>query len=142
MEYVRYTGFVIAISSCFLNFGVDVRRIPLRGKFILCGITSGTYLKISNYYKIYKPGIVRCNSTNVWDPHARVGETPGTYSCLVRTAIGEDILAGAVKKKYIETTGLEASTLATGVGFELKKHAAAFRLRQRRRFGWSASQGD
>ena len=63
-------------------------------------------------------------------------ETAGTSSCLVRTAAGEAILAGAVKRKYIETTALEASRLAAGVGFELKKHAAAFRLRQRRRFSW------
>jgi coenzyme F420 hydrogenase subunit beta len=71
-----------------------------------------------------------------WDPQARTGETAGSSSCLVRTAAGEAILAGAVKRKYIETTALEASRLAAGVGFELKKHAAAFRLRQRRRFSW------
>ncbi|WP_190239721.1 Coenzyme F420 hydrogenase/dehydrogenase, beta subunit C-terminal domain [Pelotomaculum schinkii] len=71
-----------------------------------------------------------------WDPQAQAGETIGTSSCLVRTPIGEDILDRAVKNKYIETAGLEASRLAAGVGFELKKHAAAFRLRQRRRFGW------
>ncbi|MDR9787041.1 MAG: Coenzyme F420 hydrogenase/dehydrogenase, beta subunit C-terminal domain [Peptococcaceae bacterium MAG4] len=71
-----------------------------------------------------------------WDPQARPGKAAGTSSCLVRTAAGEAILAGALRGKYIETTALEAPRLAAGVGFELKKHAAAFRLKQRRRFGW------
>lgn len=57
-------------------------------------------------------------------------------SCLVRTEHGKEILAAAVKSGYIQTNHLEPSQLATGVGYELKKHAAAFRLKQRRRFGW------
>ncbi|BAF59673.1 MAG: 4Fe-4S binding protein [Pelotomaculum sp.] len=71
-----------------------------------------------------------------WDPGARAGEALGTSSCLVRTAAGEEVLKGAVQSGYLETAGLEARRLAAGLGFELKKHAAAFRLKQRRRFGW------
>lgn len=71
-----------------------------------------------------------------WDPNARTGEALGTSSCLVRTELGKEILTAAVKSGYIQKEYLEASRLAAGVGYELKKHAAAFRLRQRRRFGW------
>jgi len=71
-----------------------------------------------------------------WDPSARPGEFLGASSCLVRTATGEEVLNGAVEKGYVEATGLEARWLAASLGYELKKHAAAFRLKQRRRFGW------
>ncbi len=71
-----------------------------------------------------------------WEPCAQSGETAGTSSCLVRTPAGREIITGALRNGYIETTEIEASRLATGIGYELKKHAAAFRLKQRRRFGW------
>ncbi|MQL52389.1 4Fe-4S dicluster domain-containing protein [Desulfofundulus thermobenzoicus] len=71
-----------------------------------------------------------------WDPRAGAKETRGTSSCLVRTPVGEAIMAGAAKDGYVQTISLEASRLAAGVGYELKKHGAAFRLKQRRRFGW------
>jgi len=37
-----------------------------------------------------------------WDPQARPGEAAGTSSCLVRTAAGEVILAGAVKRNTLK----------------------------------------
>jgi len=75
-----------------------------------------------------------------WDPRARAGDALGTSSCLVRTAAGEEILKGAVQNGYVKTAEMEASRLAAGVGYELKKHGAAFRLKQRRRFGWPAPE--
>ncbi len=71
-----------------------------------------------------------------WDPQVRAGHALGTSSCLVRSPAGEELLDGAVKNGYVETIPLEAARLAAGIGYEMKKHAAAFRLRQRRRFGW------
>lgn len=73
---------------------------------------------------------------SVGDYWASGGAVGGTSACLVRTRAGAEMLAGAVKEGYVETDLLEASRLAAGIGFELKKHAAAYRLRQRRRFGW------
>ncbi|MDQ0285747.1 coenzyme F420-reducing hydrogenase beta subunit [Desulfofundulus luciae] len=71
-----------------------------------------------------------------WDPQVRAGQALGVSSCLVRSPDGEELLDGAVKDGYVETIPLEAARLAAGIGYELKKHAVAFRLRQRRRFGW------
>ena len=75
-----------------------------------------------------------------WDPSVKAGEALGASSCLVRTERGRDILAAAVKDGYVQTGRLEPSQPAAGVGYELKKHAAAFRLKQRRRFGWPAPE--
>jgi coenzyme F420 hydrogenase subunit beta len=71
-----------------------------------------------------------------WDPRVRAGQALGISSCLVRSRAGKELLEGAVKEGYVETIPLEAARLAAGIGYELKKHAAAFRLKQRRRFGW------
>lgn len=72
-----------------------------------------------------------------WDPRAKAGEFLGASSCLVRTAKGEEVIEGAAKSGYVELRPIgETLRLAAGIGYELKKHAAAFRLKQRRRFGW------
>lgn len=72
-----------------------------------------------------------------WRPRVREKrDLVGVSSCLVRTPAGEELLEGAEKSGYVETISLKADSLAAGIGYELKKHAAAFRLRQRRHFGW------
>lgn len=71
-----------------------------------------------------------------WEPQTQPGKAWGISSCLVRTGVGKEILDGAEESGYIKTVPLEAFRLAAGIGYELKKHAAAFRLKQRRRFGW------
>lgn len=72
-----------------------------------------------------------------WDPQAKAGEFLGVTTCLVRSERGEEVVEGALQKGYVELEPVDDPLrLAAGIGYELKKHAAAFRLRQRRRFGW------
>lgn len=71
-----------------------------------------------------------------WSPEMKPGIEMGTSSCLVRTSTGLELFDSANVKGCIEKEKLDAEILAAGIGYELKKHSAAFRLKQRQRYGW------
>lgn len=71
-----------------------------------------------------------------WDPGMKPGIELGTSTCIVRSQRGEDLLRAAVAAGSIDTEDIDPLTVAASIGFELKKHAAVFRLSQRQRFGW------
>ncbi|NYE58128.1 coenzyme F420 hydrogenase subunit beta [Carboxydothermus ferrireducens DSM 11255] len=60
----------------------------------------------------------------------------GTSALLVRSLTGEELIKSAVEEKVLYLEVLEPEKLCSGVGFEMKKHGAAFRLAQRQQFGW------
>ena len=69
--------------------------------------------------------------------HPKSGEDPRRSSMVVRTAKGEDIVKLAQQEGYVCAEDIPPSELtSSGMGFELKKHIAAFRLAQRQRMGW------
>lgn len=56
---------------------------------------------------------------------------------LVRTQDGDQLVQGAADKKYIVISDHNPELIpSSGLGWESKKHAAMFRLIQRKRFGW------
>lgn len=56
---------------------------------------------------------------------------------LVRTQVGEELVLGAEKKGYIAMSHHDPELIpSSGLGWESKKHAAMFRLIQRKRYGW------
>lgn len=56
---------------------------------------------------------------------------------LPRTSVGEELLAGARAKGYIELEPHDPTLIpASGMGWEAKKHAGMYRLIQRKRYGW------
>lgn len=57
-------------------------------------------------------------------------------SLLVRSDIGLEILSHARTSGGLQVEPINPQKLYSGIGFELKKHAAAFRLKQRARFNW------
>jgi len=60
----------------------------------------------------------------------------GTSALLVRSLVGEELIKSAVEEKVLYLEVLEPEKLCSIVGFEMKKHGAAFRLAQRQQFGW------
>lgn len=74
-----------------------------------------------------------------WAPHMRPGEEQGTSTCIVRSLRGKEIFNAAEKAgSVVRLEELDPLVVTAGAGFEMKKHSAAFRLEQRRRFGWPA----
>ncbi|AVX31310.1 coenzyme F420 hydrogenase subunit beta [Carboxydocella thermautotrophica] len=71
-----------------------------------------------------------------WDPTMKPGTEAGKSTILVRSSAGEELVGLARTQGAISLELLEPKKVTAGIGFELKKHAAAFRLKQRRRFGW------
>jgi coenzyme F420 hydrogenase subunit beta len=61
---------------------------------------------------------------------------PNLSAILTRTKQGEALVDGAEKNGYIRTFPLPESGFSSNVGIENKKHFAAFRLLERKRFGW------
>lgn len=56
---------------------------------------------------------------------------------VTRTNIGEALVKGAAAKGYIECSPHDASLIpCSGMGWESKRHAAMYRLIERKRFGW------
>jgi len=72
-----------------------------------------------------------------WAPHMKPGMEAGTSTCIVRSGPGKRLFdEAAAKGAVVRSAELDPLAVASGVGFELKKHSAALRLEQRRRFGW------
>lgn len=72
-----------------------------------------------------------------WSPQMKPGEELGHSTCIIRSDAGAELMAKALKDGAIKVDGeLDPRTVTSGAGFEIKKHAAAFRLRQRQKFGW------
>lgn len=71
-----------------------------------------------------------------WSPHMKPGEEKGHSTCIVRTEVGEILMEMARNDGVLHVEKLDAQTVTAGFGYEAKKHAAAFRLVQRRSFGW------
>ena len=65
-----------------------------------------------------------------WVPEA--GSKSSAY--LVRSEAGQELINQAGKAGALETEEIDPQRLYSGIGFELKKHAAAFRLKQRGKF--------
>jgi coenzyme F420 hydrogenase subunit beta len=56
---------------------------------------------------------------------------------LVRTSKGQEIIDGAAKKGHLTLKDLDPTPLpSSGLGWEAKKHAAMYRLMQRKKYGW------
>ncbi len=63
----------------------------------------------------------------------------GYTSIIVRSDSGEALLEKCIEDNILNVQrlhGEEANTIAGSMGYELKKHAAAYRLQQRKYFGW------
>ncbi|MBO8167883.1 MAG: Coenzyme F420 hydrogenase/dehydrogenase, beta subunit C-terminal domain [Thermoanaerobacteraceae bacterium] len=71
-----------------------------------------------------------------WAPQTAGEDYDGTSALLVRTATGEGLVESAMKHYAVCLEKLEPQKLTSSVGFEMKKHSAAYRLKQRQRFGW------
>jgi len=62
---------------------------------------------------------------------------------LIRTEIGEKLIKLAIDKKYINFTEHNPDLiLASGMGWEAKKHAGVYRLLQRKKYGWPTPDYD
>lgn len=73
-----------------------------------------------------------------WHPLMKPGEEQGTSSCIIRSEAGDRLFSDAAARGGISSEPLDALTVTASIGFEIKKHGAAFRLAQRKRFGWPA----
>jgi coenzyme F420 hydrogenase subunit beta len=71
-----------------------------------------------------------------WSPAMKPGEEKGQSTCIVRTETGHQLMESACRDNALHAEGLDLETVIAGFGYEAKKHAAAFRLAQRRSFGW------
>jgi coenzyme F420 hydrogenase subunit beta len=62
---------------------------------------------------------------------------PRWTAMLVRTEMGDKIINEAIEKGYIEVRDYDPQViLASGLGWEAKKHANVYRLLQRKMYGW------
>ncbi len=64
-------------------------------------------------------------------------DDPRWNAVLIRSKIGEELIKGAVKEGYIEIREYNPEMItSSGLGWEAKRHANAYRLIQRKRFKW------
>ena len=61
---------------------------------------------------------------------------PKTTAMLVRTKQGEELVNGAQKSGYMQVSSLSEIGLSGNQGLEIKKRFNAFRLEQRKKYGW------
>jgi coenzyme F420 hydrogenase subunit beta len=60
-----------------------------------------------------------------------------TVCAITRTDVGEELLQKAAEKGYVTIEPHDAKYIpSSGMGWESKKHAGAYRLQERKRFGW------
>ncbi|GAW92818.1 Coenzyme F420 hydrogenase/dehydrogenase, beta subunit C-terminal domain [Calderihabitans maritimus] len=71
-----------------------------------------------------------------WAPQRTGPDYYGTSALLVRSSAGEEVVKSAVEEKVVYLEDLDPDKLCSSVGFEMKKHGAAYRLAQRQQFGW------
>lgn len=71
-----------------------------------------------------------------WSPSMKQGIEKGHSTFITRSEIGDRIIKEAEKDGAISCQKLDPSTVVAGMGFELKKHAAAYRYWWRKRYGW------
>jgi coenzyme F420 hydrogenase subunit beta len=81
---------------------------------------------------------------DIFDP-SREGvwcKVPNWNSIVVRTKGGEDLLKRAIDDGVVALSSLEEDTFYGNIGFEIKKHGAVYKLRERRRYGWPTPSYD
>jgi len=77
-----------------------------------------------------------------WPRHG--GKGGGYTAVIIRSEVGQQVFTDAVADGQVNFTPLPDGepSIASSIGYEMKKHAAAFRLRQRQRFGWPVPEYD
>lgn len=73
-----------------------------------------------------------------WHPHMTPGKELGQSTCIIRSEAGRELIETARDMCVITTKELDIKTVIAGIGYEFKKHSAAFRLEQRQKHGWPA----
>ena len=71
-----------------------------------------------------------------WSPSMKPGIEKGHSTIMVRSETGYELVKQAEGNGIISSKNMSLSTVVAGIGFELKKHAAAYRYLQRKRYGW------
>ncbi|MFH1672472.1 MAG: Coenzyme F420 hydrogenase/dehydrogenase, beta subunit C-terminal domain [Pseudomonadota bacterium] len=155
--YFEGTRHVLA-EECGVNNLHDIRSLQYRGGEWPGGLivdkVDGGRLEVERHHYIYHillPGWRRdrcmmcldwsseLSDLSVGDHFAAPaeGETPlGESAFITRSELGEKIIKDAEKHDYIKTRPLEIEFILGSPGFELKKHSAGYRWRQRRLYGW------
>ncbi len=73
----------------------------------------------------------------VGDSFIRSDSNPKWTVALVKTKIGEELVEKATKEGYVHSEDYNPDLIpASGLGWESKKHASAYRLLTRKRYGW------
>ena len=86
--------------------------------------------------KAHYPFLWVCNQKGVWR------KVPNWNSLIVRTKEGEDFLKRAIDDGVVALSSLGEETFYGNIGFEIKKHGAVYKLRERRRYGWPTPSYD
>jgi coenzyme F420 hydrogenase subunit beta len=81
---------------------------------------------------------------DIFDPSQRGvwRKVPNWNSLIVRTKAGEDLLKQAIDGGVVALSSLEENTFYGNIGFEIKKHGAVYKLRERKRYGWPTPSYD
>jgi len=101
----------------------------------------GSFLSASNYRRdrclMCTDFSAELADISVGDIFQAVGENPRWSGALVRTAMGEQLVAGAATKGFIHVEPHNPDLVpASGYGWEMSKHASMYRLMERRKHGW------
>ena len=69
-------------------------------------------------------------------------KVPNWNSLIIRSKRGEDFLKRAIDDGVVALSSLGEETFYGNIGFEIKKHGAVYKLRERRRYGWPTPSYD
>lgn len=84
----------------------------------------------------YSAEIADLSLGDICDPRSSTKRIPNWNCLIVRTGKGQRLIEEASQAGIIDISPLEERSFYGNVGFEMKKHAAVYHLKQRRRHGW------